>query len=176
MSNILNQHECAQKIESVIKGAVANEADLHQVAYSTLDHIRAHGNYTGALRLLNGLPRGLRVKGLAEWYKGFSNKKFVPGLDPKTKQWKAELAKDRTDADFDIEGAIATTYADYTTEPNYSTLSFEKFVKGLKRTATNTGFFPGTTIPKVSEDTRAVAMKLVQFLQTEAKAAMTVTK
>lgn len=168
---LLNQADCGKLIERITSASNTLVADVHLAGVSTLDHIREHGNYTGALQLLNGLNRGLRVKGLAEWYKKFSNSKFSPGLDQKSKQWKADLQKDRTDSDFDIEGAEAITFADFTTEPNYSTLTMEKFIKGLKRTASNTGCFPGTTIPKVSDNARALALTLVQSIEKVTKAA-----
>jgi len=166
---ILDQTKVAVLVSKVIDGSKSLVADIHQASVSILDHIREHGNYTEALRLLNGMHTGVRVKALAEWFKGFSNGKFAPGLNPKTKQWQAELSKDRTDNDFDIEGASLTTFAEFTVERDPVTLTVDKFIRGLRRTASNTGVFPNTSVPKVSDDTRALAMKIVQFLQTEVK-------
>lgn len=170
---LLNQTECDKLIDRVTSSSQSLTSDIHIAACSTLDHIREHHNYTGALKLLNGLSNGVRVRAVAAWYKGFSNGKFSPGLNPKTKQWQADLAKDRTENDFDMEGAQSVTFAEFTVEKDPTTLSLEKFIKGLKRTATNTGNFPGTAVPKVSAETRAVALKIVQFVQSEMKAGLT---
>lgn len=175
MSNvvILNQADTAKLVERVCTSSKSLVADIHQAGVSTLDHIREHGNYTSAIDMLNGLSNGLRVKGLVAWYKKFSNGKFQPKQDGKTKVWSAELLKDRVDGDFDIEGAANMTFADLTTEVNPETLSLEKFIKGLKRTATNGGTFANSTIPKVSSEARVMALRVVQFIETlkEEKAA-----
>jgi len=168
---LLNQTDNAKLIDAVCKGSQTLAADIHLAAVSALDHIREHSNYTGALQLLNGLHNGVRVKALAEWFKGFSNGKFSPGLNPKTKVWQAELAKDRADGDFDIEGAEVTTFAEFTVERDPVTLTVDKLVKGLKRTATNSGTFPNTSIPKVSDEARVMALKIVQFIESEKAAA-----
>lgn len=169
---ILSMADTGVAIDRVCKGARDNEALIHQLAVSTLDHAREHGNTTGISRLLNGLPVGVRVKGLAEWYKGFSTKKLNPVLDAKTKMWRVELATDRLDEHFKIAASMEVTFAEFTAEPNYKTLDLAAFLKGIKRTAMNTGNHPGTDIPKVSSDTRAVALKLYNFIQSEAKSAM----
>lgn len=159
--NILSQSAAAELISQICNTSKTLVADIHIAAVSTLDHIREHSNYTGALALLNGLSNGVRVKGLAAWYKEFSSGKFVPSQDPKTKVWRAELIKDRTDPDFKISEAMAITFADFKEEVGHETLTLEKFLKGLKRTATNTGTHPDGT-PKVSERARTMALLLVQ--------------
>ena len=163
---ILSMTETAALIEKCIKGAVDTQADIHIAAVSTLDHIREHGNTTGATRLLNGLPRGLRVKGLAEWFKHFSNGKCSPGLNPQTKQWQVELAKDRTDADFNVAESMNVTFADLTEEKNPVTLTADKFLKNLKRIASNTSLNKDNS-PKVAPEARALAMQVVQFIATQ---------
>jgi hypothetical protein len=160
---ILNMHETAELIERVIKGFVQNQADLHIALVSCLDHVREHGNTTGLLRLFNGLPRGVRVQGGAVWVKKFSNGKCVPALNPQTKQWQIELSKDRTDLDFDIQGAMAVTFADLTAEVAPTTLTAEQFVKNLKKIASNTSLNKNNS-PKVTAEARALAMQLVQFV------------
>jgi hypothetical protein len=164
---ILNMTEAAALIEKCIKSATDVQADIHIALVSCLDHIREHGNTTGALRLLNGLPRGLRVKGAAEWLKHFSNGKASPGLNPQTKQWQIELAKDRTDADFNVAESMNVTFADLTEEKNPTTLTADKFLKNLKRIASNTSLNKDNS-PKVAADARAMAMIVVQFLATKA--------
>lgn len=164
---ILNQADTADLIERVVTGSRTLVGDIHQALVSSLDHVREHNNTTGLLRLLNGMSNGVRVQGMAAWIKGFSNKKCAPGQNPKTKVWKIELNPDRTDEDFDIEGASEVPFNEFTVEPSHNTLTLKKFVKGLKRTASNTACYPGTTVPKVSESTRALAMALVQSIPAE---------
>lgn len=164
---LLDQTETAKLIDRVTSASSALVSDIHLAACSSLYHIREHGNYTGALALVKGLHTGVRVQALAEWFKVYSKGKFTVTLNPKTKEWKADLSKDRSENDFDIEGAMALSFADFRKEPSYATLSMDKFVKGLKRTAINSGMFAGTAIPKVSLEARALAMQLVQFIESQ---------
>ena len=147
-----------------VLGASAREVQerIHIAAWNSLDHIREHGNYTGALQLLNALPNGQRVKGLALWYKTFSSEKFVPRQNGKTKVWECEKLGVRTDADFRMVEAEATTFADLTAEKNPETITLEKFLHGLKRTATNEAFHDGTAIPKVAPEVRMAALVMLK--------------
>jgi hypothetical protein len=163
---ILNMTETAELIERVIKGFVQNQADLHIALFSSLDHVREHGNTTGLLRLFKGLPNGVRKQGAAVWVKKFSKGKCVPALNPQTKQWQIELSKDRTDADFDIQGAMAVTFADLTAEVAPTTLTAEQFVKNLKKIASNTALNKNNS-PKVTAEARSLAMAVVQFIAAE---------
>jgi len=145
----------------------ANAADvqkeIHLIACSTLDHVRAHGDSTGAVALMNALPVGQRVKALSFWFRTFSNGKINMKLADKV--WSCTLGKNRTEADFDIQGAIAVTFADLTAERDPTTLEVEKFIKSLERTANNSDNFDGTDLPKVSVAARALAAKLVKYIR-----------
>jgi hypothetical protein len=167
---ILSMSEAAALIERVIKSTNESMVDLHLALVSSLDHIREHGNTTGLLRLLNGLPRGIRLQGIVAWTKEFSNGKCAPGLNPKTKQWQIELAKDRKDADFNIEAAFGTTFADLTAEKAPSTMTADSLLTKLKQIASNTKLNKDDS-PKVTVEARSLAMQAIQFLETAKKKA-----
>ncbi|MGA3251817.1 MAG: hypothetical protein ABSD12_27325 [Paraburkholderia sp.] len=161
---ILTSAECSTAIGRIAAAGKVLQDRVHTVAVSTLDHIRQHGDYTLAVRLLDALPNGVRVKSLAYWYSHFSKGK-VKFSQNKDKTWKCNLAADRTDADFDIEGAYATTFADLTSEKSPETLDVKALEKWLARTAGNSDYFPGTAIRKVSPEAQELASRLVVNLR-----------
>jgi hypothetical protein len=166
---ILTAAECSTAIGRIAAGGKSLQARIHTVAVSTLEHARAHGDITLACRLLDALPNGVRVKSLAYWYSHFSNGKLKLSVDKKTNQWKhnPEAFKDRTDADFDIEGADATSFADLTTEKSPETLTVAALEKMLAKVANNNDFFPGTSIPKVEPLAQELAARLVAKLRSD---------
>ena len=158
---LLTQTEVSEAIPALATNAANVQATIHQIGCSILEHTRQHGDYTGAERLCNALPRGQRVKALAFWFRHFSNGKLTLAVAKDTKMWVGKLAKDRDFADFDVDSAMETTFADLTSEKDPTTLTLEKFIKGLERTANNDATFDGTSIPKVAPEARAVAATLV---------------
>lgn len=167
ITDLLTQADAGKLISRIAEAAVTLTADIHLAACSTLDHARAHGDWTGIVRLMDSLPKSQRVKALAYWYSVMSNGRVVLSVDAETKSYRVNKDKfaNRTDADFEIEKAMATTYADLTVEKNPEPLTVEKFLKSLKRTAVNADNFEGTEIPKVSPRMRAVASSLVPLVQ-----------
>lgn len=136
------------------------EHDIHVAAYSTLCHIAEHGNTTQAAALLNALPQGMRVKGLAAWYKGMSNGMLHFHKDKATKQWKATLEKDRKLSDFDLIKAETVTFATYTEEKDPQQTTIETLRRYLKRLAENTSEITAG-VPAVAEDARKLAASLL---------------
>lgn len=136
---------------------------VHLYAVSGLDHVRAHGDTTGVVALMNALPRGQRVKALAFWFKKFSNSKLILTMDKDSKVWAAKLSKQRVDGDFDIEGAEAVTFADLTDEKDPQSTTVEGLIKSLVGKSTNSENFDGTEIPKVTPEARKLAAALVAF-------------
>lgn len=155
---ILSQSAVMGVIAGIKTSAATLQADIHQAAVSTLDHCREHGDYRGALALVNALPNGQRVQGLIEWFKGFSNGKlsFKKGPDGFT----ADLKKDRSDGDFSVELAMLTDFGAYTKEPVGKTFTVDQLIGILEKKANNTELNTDGT-PKVSADARAVAASLV---------------
>lgn len=158
-STLLTQQAVMGRIVTLGQSAAEVQAEIHLIGCSTMEHISLHGDTTGAVALMNALPRGQRVKSLGFWFKHYSNSKISMVL--KDNVWTCKLAKDRDAKDFDIDGAMATTFADLTTERDPVTLTLDKFIKGLERTANNSENFDGTETPKVAPAVRAVAAQMV---------------
>ena len=168
--NLYKQSQIAERVSRIVRVAGKVDAELHVVLCSILDHTREHGDYTALLPLMNGLPKGQRLQGIASWLKNFSNKKLIARIDTETKLWVVELAKDRTDADFDMIGAMAITFGDFTAEPVPTTLTLALLVKMLEKKATSTETNKDGS-PKVSDEAKALASKLVAVARQEVKVA-----
>jgi hypothetical protein len=168
--NLYTRSQIGSRVARIVRVAGKVDAELHVVLCSILDHTREHGDYTALLPLLNGLPKGQRVQGIAAWLKHFSGKKLIARIDSETKQWVCELSKDRQDSDFDIVGAMAITFGDFTKEPEPTTLTIALLVKMLEKRATSDEVNKDGS-PKVSADAKDLASKLVAFARAETKAA-----
>lgn len=170
---ILSQAAANEAIAGIKTSAHKLQAEIHQVAVSTLDHAREFGDYRGALALVNALPNGQRVQGLVEWFKGFSNGKltFKQNAD---KSFTAELKKDRVEADFQIELAMLTDFGAYTKEATPKTFSVDALIKMLEAKANNTELNSDGT-PKVSPDARTVAASLVASYRSAVSTAISTT-
>ena len=155
---ILSVAAVTDKIAVIGKAAKALQADIHQVAVSTLDHCREHGDYRGALALVNALPNGQRVKGLVVWFQHFSNGKLT--FKPEGGAFTAQLNKSRVDTDFDVQAAMLTDFGSFTKEATPKTMSLEAFIKSLEGKADNDDVNSDGT-PKVSREARAFAAKCV---------------
>jgi hypothetical protein len=162
---LLSQIESVRMIARIGKAAHMIQDRIHIVACSTLDHIRAHGDTTGALALLNALPRGQRVKSLAFWYSHFSSGKVKFKADKGI--WSVNLSKDRSDSDFNITAAMDMCFSELTSEKDPVSITVESMLRNLERNATNTDTHDGTDIPKVSPEARAFASELVAFARSK---------
>lgn len=158
--DILSISDTAALVASIGRRAKSVQADIHQAACSTLSHIMEHGDFTLAVRLMNILPSGQRVKGLALWYKHFSGGKFTLRKDKKAGGWVGSLSKDRSSEDFDLSGAIETSFADFSEEKEPQSMTVDKLVKYLKKLAESTETLPNGE-PKVQPEAVALAQKLV---------------
>ena len=165
--NLYSRSQIASRVARIVRVAGKVDAELHVVLCSILDHTREHGDYTAILPLLNGLPNGVRKQAIVAWVSHFTNKKLIARLDNKSKEWVCELAKERADSDFDIVGAMAVTYGDFTKEPEPTTLTVALLIKMLETKATdNTANKDGS--PKVAPDAADLASKLVAFARQQA--------
>lgn len=156
---ILTPAQVTAGLPALRKSAEELTANIHQMAVSTLDHCREHGDFRGVVALLNALPKSQRVQGLAAWFRHFSTNKLALKLG-KDGAWGGELRKDRTGADFKVAEAMETTYADFTTESAPKPLKMEKFISGIEKVATDTTILPDGA-RKVPAEVAAVAAKMV---------------
>ncbi len=166
---ILDQTTCGKKIDRIRKIGSALQNEIHTVAVSTLAHLRDHGDYTLATRLLDALPNGQRVKALAHWYGHFSGGAASFSFD-KNAGWSCKLAKVRSPEMFDVDGAYAVSFADLVAEKGYTTLTLAQAIQYLKRKANEDGLNPDGT-PKVSPEARELYAQLYVAAITPAKAA-----
>jgi hypothetical protein len=163
--NILSQADTAKLIKSIKSRAASVQADIHQAACSTLVHIRDHGDFRGAVALLNALPNGTRVKGLAAWYKHFSGKKFSVRQDKKQGNiWVGSVNKDRNPEDFLVEEAMEITFADFTVERDPQAITVDKIKKYLSNLLENDTVLPNGE-PQVTPETVAMASALLQEME-----------
>lgn len=169
---LMTQGDLMKAIPILARSARDVQDLIHQCGCSALDHVRAHGDTTGFVALLNALPNGQRVKALAYWAKHFSSGKLVLTFDKKAKSWVAKLSKDRKDEDFGIQSAMATSFADLTEEQEPKSMTVEMLIKKLTSASTNSENFDGTEIPKVEPAARALAAKLLAFVRTEQQPAV----
>jgi len=127
-----------KEINAIAASAAKLNERIHVCAVSCLAHVRDHGDWTPAALLCDALPKGQRVKALAHWFSHFSNGKLK--LRETEHGYRATLAKDRTAEDFDIEGAMAVTFGDLTTERPPSIMTAEALLKVLARKASTREF------------------------------------
>lgn len=160
---LLTAADLLAAIPALKQDADSVQERVHLYAVSGLDHVRAHGDTTGVVALMNALPRGQRVKALAFWFKKFSNSKLILTMDKDSKVWTAKLSKQRLESDYDINGAEAITFADLTDERDPQSTTVEGLLKSLVGKSTNSENFDGTTIPKVTPEARKFAAALVAF-------------
>lgn len=161
---ILSQKAVAELIAGIGSDAKTVQANIHVAAVSTLDHAREHGDFRGCLALLNALPNGQRVKALNAWYQGFSNKKLQFKLNKDSKEWEGSISKERAESDFNVTGAMAVSFADYTQEREPGTFTLLKLVKSLESKANNTETNTDGSA-KVADDARVAAAKVIAFLR-----------
>lgn len=166
--DIISRDRIMSAISALASAARECESQIHNLAYSTLDHTRQHGDSTGVVALLNALPRGVRVQGLAAWYRHFSNGKMALKQDA-NKIWVCNL-KERTDSDFNMADAELTTFADLTQEATPKQLDVAAFIKSLERVSTNDATLKDGK-PRVTANARALAARLVAFVREQPVAA-----
>jgi hypothetical protein len=140
---ILTQDAVKEMLPVLGKNLRDAEATIHQIAVSTLDHMRAHGDYRGALNLLNILPNGTRAEGLAAWFRNFSSGKFLLKRG-EGRVWVGELRRDRKEdgSDFKVLAAMEVTFADFTNEIAPKPLTMVKFLASISKVANSTEKLP----------------------------------
>lgn len=158
--NKMNFAQTDALIISIGKRAKNVQRDIHVAACNTLMHIQEHGDFTLAVKLMNLLPSGQRVKGLALWYKHFSGGKFTVRKDKKAGGWVGALSKDRTPEDFNIAGAVEVSFADFSEEKDPQAMTVEKLVKYLQKLVDNTDTLPNGEL-KVQPEAAAMAAKML---------------
>lgn len=161
----ISRGEISKRVATIVTSAVSLQSDIHLAACSILEHTREHGDYTAAETLLNGLPNGQRVKALAFWFRHFSNGKLTFKKDEATKSYVGVLQKAREDADFRMDEACETSFADLTNEQEPKSVTVESMVRNLSRSATNADMHKDGITPKVTPEARALASKIIAFVR-----------
>lgn len=156
----LNIADTTKLVNSIGKRGATLQRDIHKAACSTLKHIAEHGDITLAVRLMNVLPNGHRVKGLALWYKHFSGGKFSLRKDKKAGGWVGVLEKDRTADSFDIQGAVEVSFADFSEEKEPTQMTPDALLKYLEKVATNENTLPNGEL-KVSPEAAELARRML---------------
>lgn len=107
-------------ILSVINRSTELQDDIHDVAVAIMLHTYAHGDYTRAKALVDGLGRGIRAKALVEWFHkagldvdatkgftGFNKSVMVKNWDfCKANRWYT-MKPENAFAGFDLDAEIA---------------------------------------------------------------------
>lgn len=164
ITSLLTESETPARIKAVSVGTKANQAELHLILCSTLQHISMHGNTTNAVELLNSIANGLRVKSMDFWYRKFSGGAIGMKLDAKTKVWSCKMKDGWNASTFDIVGAMATSFADASTERAQTTLTLEDLLKYLTRVSTTTSLNKDGSF-KVAQDASRMAAKLNAYIK-----------
>lgn len=162
---ILTQAQVAAGLPTLRKSAEELEANIHQYAVSTLAHCAEHGDYRGAVSLMNALPRGQRVQAVAAWFREFSNNKLSLKLTDGI--WSGDLRKDLVETDFRVDESMLTTYADFTKEIAPKQLTMAKFLAGIERVANDTTLLPSGA-RKVPENVAETAADMIRSLRSKA--------
>jgi hypothetical protein len=163
IESLLTEQDIPARIKAVSVGTKANQAELHLILCSTLQHISLHGNTTNAVELLNSIANGLRVKSMDFWYRKFSGGAIGMKLDAKTKVWSCKMKDGWNASTFDIVGAMATSFADASTEKAQTTLTLDDFKKYLTRVSTTTSLNKDGSY-KVAKDASTMAAKLLAHI------------
>jgi hypothetical protein len=165
MFTFISRGEIHARVGALGTAANAVQAEIHLCACSILEHTREHGDYTAGELLMNSLPNGQRVKALAAWFREFSNGKLAFKRDPKSGSWAGDLAKGRTDADFRVDEAIVTSFADLTKEVDPSSITVKGIIKQISQRANDTEMHKDGVTPKVTPEARVLAAKLMVFIR-----------
>ncbi len=159
----VSRSDIHKRVARCVRIGVKVEAEIHILACSILMHTRDHGDYTAGEALLNGLPRGTRVKALAFWFKHFSNGKLTFKVNDENK-YVGKLDKDRDEGDFKLDDAVGMTFADLTNEKAPTSVTVQSLLSGIKSKATNAELNDDGS-PKVTPEARDVASKILAFVR-----------
>ena len=162
---ILSREVCIAKISSIRTSAIELADTIHQVAVSTLDHCREHGDTSLIVSLLTAMPQrsGVRAEALAEWYREMSKRDIKLSRDGDA--WKATCAG-RQEANFLIDAAWETSPFMLTKEKSVGkTFEVEKFLQKLRGWATNEDLLADGK-PAVSPAVREMASKMLSSVGT----------
>lgn len=115
-------------------GAKLDES-IHAAAVSTLYHAEQHGDVTMAARLVLAMPQSSRRKALILWLQAFGPLKVQNGEDGKFAGF--TISKGKKARPFDVDGAMATPFWDFTKERNPAEFTIEALVSYVQRKLKN---------------------------------------
>jgi hypothetical protein len=124
---------------------------IHAAAVSCLYHIMKDGQTTLYVKLADAMPKGSRVKALHFWASHHAPMTVSTDKNGKTT---VTLKKGRTAEDFNLEGAEATPFWDFSVEKVPGPMTVDKIVAWLKKQTNPEN-------ERVEDDARALAAKLL---------------
>ncbi len=104
-----------RQINSVCRRATTLQTDIHNVAVRCMEHAEKHGDVSLMYKLFWGLPSGQRRKALLVWVEAFSPIS-INATDPNHKCGLLKEGVNKNYRPFNIEGAKATPYFEYSNE------------------------------------------------------------
>lgn len=131
---LLSVSAVGEAISAIATRAKNMQHEIHVAACSVLSHVQEHGDYRGVVSLLNALPNGQRVNGLALWFQNFSDGALQ--LKKANGSWSCSLLDGWKDKClFDVEGAMQVDFGSFSKEPTPKAMTLEKIVKWVESKA-----------------------------------------
>jgi len=161
---LYDKSQLTERVARICRVAGKVNDEIHTVLCSIMAHTMNSGDYTAILPLMNGLPKGQRLQAIALWVKHFSGGQLKLALNAKTKIWGGTLKGPENTAWnkdlFDLPGAIAVKFGDFSEEPKPSSFDMEQMIDWLKAKIDSKAKNPDGSY-KVTVGTRELASKLM---------------
>jgi hypothetical protein len=106
---MLNLKQIKHNITLINRAGQVMDERIHLTGVSILSHAKEHGDWSQMQRLYEALPKSSRRKAFEKWVCAFSPLKFDDKLGKFMKPKKTKV-------EYDVEGADATPFWDYTKE------------------------------------------------------------
>lgn len=138
-------------IASIAERGKKLDADIHRTGCSVIAHALKHGDATPAARLHDALPKSGRRKAYVAWLEAFSPIKLtVENGKPTT----AKLKKNHAPETYDVDGAIATPFWEFTVERKPVPMTLERALKAFEANLVK-GIETGDIDLKAANDAKA---------------------
>ena len=173
MFKIYEYDDLMKAVAKVGRDATELQATIHEVGLNCLLQLRDHNQSTPTANLLNALPNGTRVKALAHWFNTNAKGAVNVARDPQSKVWTVQLIKGRTPDMYKMDEAEATSFADLTEEREVAQFDEKALIAWITKKAKSTARLNDGK-PAVSDEAKALASRLLNFLQAPAALKATV--
>ena len=108
------------------------DADIHKTGVSCMYHAQQFGDVTLMQNLIMALPKSARRKGFIAWVDAH----MPVAAETDNKTGAVTLSKDRTEADFKLDGAEASPFWMFTKEPNVVPLTLNGMIAAFRKQVT----------------------------------------